>query len=152
MPALGALSRSRDGGCGGARRLGSRLYFEFTGAALDDGAAWEGLADGVAVEVRRHGAPPPSIPQPVAMAPAAPVEAAAQDGEVDATVSPAKALAPAALAPRSPTHGVAAPAGVGASSVVNVDNTVNHNNSMITNNSSNNNNGNTTLTNNIVLL
>ena len=132
-----------------ARRLGSRLYFEFTAAALGDDVAWEGLADGVAVEVRRHGAAPPSSPQSVVTVPAAPAEVAVQDGEVDATAaaSPAKVLAPAAVAPRSPMHRVAAPAGVGSSSsVVHVDNrnTVNHN---ITNHS-----GNMTSTNNIVLM
>ena len=74
-----------------------------------------------------------------------------QDGEFDAAVSPAKVLALAALAPRSPTHGVAVPAGVGASSVVHVDNR----NTVITvntvNNSNNCYNGNAS-TNNIVLL
>ena len=72
-----------------------------------------------------------------------------QDAKVDVAASPAKVLAPAVLAPRSPTHGVAAPAGVGSSSVVHVDNrnTVNQ----ITNNRTSNNSGNTS-TNNIVLL
>ena len=42
-----------------SRRLGSRLYYEFTEAALSSEAEWERLADSVAVEVRRHGAPAP---------------------------------------------------------------------------------------------
>ena len=37
--------------------LGSRLYYEFTEAALSSGEDWERIADGVAQEVRRHGAP-----------------------------------------------------------------------------------------------
>ena len=137
-----------------ARRLGSRLYFEFTEAALGDGATWEGLADGVAVEVRRHGATPPSSPQSVVTASAAPAEVAVQDGEINAAVSPAKVLAPVELAPRSPTHGAAAPAGVGASSVVHLDNrrnTVNHITSSSSNTTTKSSNiGNTT--NNIVML
>ena len=40
-----------------ARRLGSRLYYEFTSAVLADSVGWERLVDSVAVEVRRHGAP-----------------------------------------------------------------------------------------------
>ena len=40
--------------------LGSRLYYEFTEAALSSGEDWERVADGVAQEVRRHGAPAPS--------------------------------------------------------------------------------------------
>merc|ERR1719272_908109 len=54
--------------------LGSRLYYEFTAAVLGDGAAWERLADNVAVEVRRHGAPAPTPASPQA-APPAPAEA-----------------------------------------------------------------------------
>ena len=103
------------GGCGsGSRRLGSRLYFEFTAAALSDGAAWEGLADGVAVEVRRHGAP--TVPAP------APAEAAAHVGE--AAAPPTIVPAPAALAAAAPPamREVSAP-GVagGVSSVVHID-------------------------------
>ena len=45
-----------------ARRLGSRLYYEFKATALGDVVEWERLADSVAVEVRRHGAPPPELP------------------------------------------------------------------------------------------
>ena len=38
--------------------LGSRLYYEFTEAALGNDEDWERVADSVAREVRRHGAPP----------------------------------------------------------------------------------------------
>ena len=148
LPALGAVSRSR-GGCGDTRRLGSRLYFEFTAAALSDGAAWEGLADGVAVEVRRHGAP---------TAPA-PAEAAAHGVVGEVAAPPTAVPAPAALAAAAPpaTREVSAPgAAGGVSSVVHIDNsnssttnnninryanTVGNNN----NNNNNNNNGNTSI-------
>ena len=40
--------------------LGSRLYYEFTEAVLGSGEDWERIADSVAQEVRRHGAPPPT--------------------------------------------------------------------------------------------
>ena len=135
MPALGALSRSRGGGCGGARRLGSRLYFEFTGAALDDGAAWEGLADGVAVEVRRHGAPAPAVRPSAPTAPAVRAEVAVLGG-----VGAAAPVPTAMVEAPVPARGDAAPAGVGASSIVHVDN---HN---IINNTNNNNSGNTSTT------
>ena len=121
----------------GACRLGSRLYFEFMGAALGDVAAWEGLADGVAVEVRRHGAPAPTVRPSAPTAAAAPV--AAQDGFSEAVAAPTvTVLAPTALAAAPPIREVAAPPGVGVSSVVNVDshNTVNH--TVTTNNNSNN--------------
>ena len=36
-----------------SRRLGSRLYYEFTEAALSNEAEWERLADSVAMEERR---------------------------------------------------------------------------------------------------
>ena len=113
---------------------------------MGDTAAWEGLADGVAVEVRRHGAPAPAVRPSAPTAAAAPV--AAQDGFSEAAAAPAATvLAPTALAAAPPIREVAAPPGVGVSSVVNVDshNTVNH---TVTNNSSNS--GNTST--NIVLL
>ena len=118
----------------GARRLGSRLYFEFTGAALGDSAAWEGLADSVALEVRRHGAPTPPNPQPAATAPAALTTAVAEHDVGEAAPSPATAQEPAALAAPRPARGLAAPAGVSVQSV-HVDNrTANHtNNNAITN-------------------
>ena len=48
--------------------LGSRLYYEFTEAALAEHANWERLADSVALEVRRHGAPAPHSPAPTVVA------------------------------------------------------------------------------------
>ena len=140
MPALVAISRSRGGGCGDTRRLGSRLYFEFTAAALSDGAAWEGLADGVAVEVRRHGAP---------TAPA-PAEAAAHGVVGEVAAPPTMVPAPAALAAAAPpaVREVSAPgAAGGVSSVVHIDNS---NSSRYANNSTTSwsntsNNGNTSI-------
>ena len=130
-----------------ARRLGSRLYFEFTAAALGDGAAWEGLADSVAVEVRRHGAPAPASLRAAPAATAGPAaQVTAQDGVGEAAVAPAMVLAPTALAAAAAARGVAGAAGAGMSSVVHVDN---HSNSVT--NTSNSNIGNTS-TNNIVLL
>ena len=90
-----------------SRRLGSRLYYEFTEAALSDGVAWERIADSVAVEVRRHGAPAPSNPPPTAVGAVA-VEAAAS-----ASPPPAKMVAAVASA-TVPVREYAAPgAGVG---------------------------------------
>ena len=124
-----------------ARRLGSRLYFEFTAAALGDGAAWEGLADGVAVEVRRHGAltgPAPAL-----------AEAAAHGAVGEVAAPPTMVPAPTALAAAPPPamREVSAP-GVagGVSSVVHVDN--NSNSNRYANNSTtttNNNSGNTSI-------
>ena len=131
----------------GARRLGSRLYFEFTGAALGDVAAWEGVADGVAVEVRRHGAPAPAVRPSVPTTPAVLAEVAALYGMGAAAPAPtAMVMAPTVLEAPAPARGDAAPAGVGASSVVHVDS---HN---IINNNNNNNFGNTMSSSTIVLL
>ena len=136
-----------------ARRLGSRLYFEFTAAALGDDAAWEGLADGVAVEVRRHGAPAAAAsPQSPSAVPVT-AQVTAQDSVGEAT--PAMVLAPTALAAAAPARRVAAAAGVGMRSVVHVDNrnTVNNTNSSAsTNNSTNNSHFGNTSTNSIVLM
>ena len=137
-----------------ACRLGSRLYFEFTAGALGDGAAWEGLADSVAVEVRRHGAPAPASRRSAPTATAGPAaQVTAQDGVGEAAVAPAMVLAPTALAAAAAARGVAGAAGAGMSSVVHVDN---RNNSVNTSNSNSNfgnsNFGNNTSTNNIVLL
>ena len=126
-----------------ARRLGSRLYFEFTAAALGDGAAWEGLADGVAVEVRRHGAPASADPQSSPPASAA-TAVAAHDGSREpsageAAPTPVMALSPTSLAAPTATRGGGASAGVSVKSV-HVDNrTTNHTN---TNTNTNNNIGN----------
>ena len=142
LPALGACPHAVAAVAAAlVRRLGSRLYFAFTGAVLGDGAAWEGLADGVAVEVRRHGAAPPESRRSAPAAPPAPAEAVAQDGVGEAAAAPAaRVVTPTALATPLPTRGAAAPAGVGASSVVHVDNhsTISHN-TTIANSSSNSN-------------
>ena len=132
----------------GARRLGSRLYFEFTGAALGDSAAWEGLADSVAVEVQRHGAPPPPNPQSAATAPAALTTAVAEHDVGEAAPSPATTQEPAALAAPRPARGLAAPAGVS----VHVDNTANHTNNSMNNNAINQNTNTNTGNTSILLL
>ena len=77
----------------GAHRLGSRLYYEFTATALGSAAGWERVADSVAVEVRRHGAPPP-LPQAKAPADVEATRTVPQDA-VDGLV--------ASAAPTSPT-------------------------------------------------
>ena len=105
------------------------MYYEFTEAALSDGVAWERLADSVAVEVRRHGAPAPSSD---AVTGAVAAEAMAPDAVDAAAASPAK-IAAAAAHPMAPMREDAAPS-VGVSSVVHT--TVNNNNnSNNTNNS-----------------
>ena len=74
--------------------LGSRLYYEFTEAALGNGEDWERVADSVAREVRRHGAPLPSA------GPAA--QAVAKEARPQEAVDDAMAAAPGA-APAVPT-------------------------------------------------
>ena len=136
-----------------ASRLGSRLYFEFTAAALGDGAAWEGLADSVAVEVRRHGAPAPASRRSAPTATAGPAaQVTAQDGVGEAAVAPAMVLAPTALAAAAAARGVAAAAGAGMSSVVHVDNRNNSVTNTSNRNTSNSNVGNNTSTNNNIVL
>ena len=108
-----------------ACRLGSRLYYEFVATALGDDVAWERLADSVAVEVRRHGAPAPASPDAAPKVPP-PAVVAAPDGMGEAAAPAATVLAPTALLPTA-TRGVAAPAGMGASTstsslVMHVDN------------------------------
>ena len=68
--------------------LGSRLYYEFTEAALSNGEDWERVADGVAQEVRRHGAPAP-ISGPMAQAVA---EGARPQDAVDVAAAAAPAV------------------------------------------------------------
>ena len=125
-----------------SRRLGSRLYYEFTEVALSDGAAWGRLADSVAVEVRRHGAPRPT-PGSQASQQATAVEAAPPGAVGEA--APAEIVAAAAPAMRSP----AAP-DVGGSSMVhttitsNTNTTNNYSNAI--NNSNTNNCGNRSTT------
>ena len=110
--------------------LGSRLYYEFTEAALHSSEDWERVADGVSKEVRLHGAPPPSAsPTPEAVAVAAATAAA--------VTAPAVPKGPMPLMRE-------AEAGVSVSVSSAVHNSVtNHN----TNNNSNNNNniGNTSI-------
>ena len=145
-----------------ARRLGSRLYFEFTAAALSDDTVWEGLSDSVAVEVQRHGAPASRQSDPAAIT--GPAQVAARDGVGEVAAQPAVVLPPTALATPAPAHGVAATAlaGMGMTSIVSVDNrnTVNNTNTN-TNNSTNSSNSvrvasnfgiSNTCTNNIVML
>ena len=105
-----------------AHRLGSRLYYDFTTTALVDSVQWERLADSVAVEVQRHGAPAPSsAPASQAFAESVPQNAAGQAGLVDQVVSAAPApqipesAAPTPRGALSAAHG-AAP-GVSVSSV-----------------------------------
>ena len=115
----------------GACRLGSRLYYEFVATALGDDVAWERLADSVAVEVRRHGAPAPSSATPAGAG-----TAAAQDIDSvgEAAAPPAKTVAGAELTV-APMREVAAPS-VGVSSIVNTTrSTVNNNSNMYNNNS-----------------
>ena len=93
--------------------LGSRLYYEFTGAALSTVEEWERVADGVSQEVRRQGAPPPSSHAQAA-------EARPKDSvEVAAAVAPAVPTwdATAAGGPRAPPMREAT-VGVRVSSVV----------------------------------
>ena len=137
----------------GTRRLGSRLYFEFTAKALDDSVEWERVADGVAVEVQRHGAPPPSSEAAAAQAIAesVPQDAAAQvAGAAPAPQSPASV----ALAARgAPLAGLGAAAGVSVSSVHNICTNNTTSSSVISNPNTNNysvNTGNTSTS--IVLL
>ena len=59
---------------------------------LGDGAAWERLADSVAVEVRRHGAPAPAPASPQA-APPAPAEAVGESVPPRAVMQSPTALA-----------------------------------------------------------
>ena len=107
-----------------ARRLGSRLYYEFTATALSDKVEWERLADGVAVEVRRQGAPTQSsVADPVAVAEreTAPQEDGGRDLVAPAPKSPAtQGMGLAALGPLVAAR-EAAP-GVSVNSSVNVHN------------------------------
>ena len=119
-------------------RLGSRLFYEFTAAALSDGMVWERLLDSVAVEVRRHGAPAAQAPQPPA--------------EGEAAAPPAMILAPAALAavPLSVREGTAPDVGV--SSVVHSRSTNNTHNNYIRTNTSNSGTNNTNFGNTSIVL
>ena len=124
--------------------LGSRLYYEFTEAALGNDEDWERVADSVAREVRRHGAPLPSA-GPAAQAVAE--TARAQEAVDDA--APAVAVAstvPTGLAAVRPAPTREAAGGVSVSSVAH--NSSNHaSNYSTTDISVNNNNNNTNNTN-----
>ena len=70
--------------------LGSRLYYEFTEAVLSDDEDWERVADSVAREVRRHGAPLPSAgPAAQAVAETASPQEAVGDDAVAVAAAPA---------------------------------------------------------------
>ena len=116
-------------------RLGSRLYYEFTATVLGDDTAWESVADNVAAEVRRQGAP----------ASASSVVATAQD-DVGVVLVP-KAPAEATLAQRvvhAPMREVAVPGVSVRSDVRNNSNTTSTNttSTSINNNTHSNNVGN----------
>ena len=138
------LARSRSGACQRLpteatrpRRLGSRLYYEFTAQALDDAPSWERLADAVAVEVRRH---TPSAPDAAAAAARGDAAPAAQGG-VAAAPKPTALSTAAGSEPRG--RGARAPesiaGGAGAVAGVSVSSTVNNNMFTIQSNSSRNN-------------
>ena len=86
------------------------MYSEFTEAALTDGAAWGRLADSVAVEVRRHGAPRPV--QRALVAKAVAPDAVGAPASLPAQIPPSAKI----VATTAPPPEVAA-RGVGVSSV-----------------------------------
>ena len=117
-----------------SRRLGSRLYYEFTEVALSDGAAWERLADSVAVEVRRHGAPQPSPSSPAAKGDLA-ADLAVTPHPVGVREAPSAKIVGTTAAPvLAPMCGAVTP-GVGVSSVVRT--TIRNHNAYANNNISN---------------
>ena len=117
--------------------LGSRLYYEFTEAALADQANWERLADGVAVEVRRHApsagvelqAVAPDVPQS-SLKPSVPGVAVTA---VTALAGSATAAAREARAQGSD----AMPRGITVRSNVTNNTTTNNTNTIVNNNSGN---------------
>ena len=117
-----------------ARRLGSRLYYAFTPAVLGDSVEWQRLADSVAVEVRRHGAPA----QRSAPATRGTTEAVPQDavGEVVAKQVLAAPNPPASLALPPQTALAAAGAGGPGVTVSSVHAHNNRSNSIVNNRSS----------------
>ena len=100
---------------------------------LGDGAAWERLADSVAVEVRRHGAPAPAPASPQA-GPPAPAEAVGESVPLRAVMQSPTALAVQVPLPPPPplTRDIAAPS-VTMSNVVHIDNRVDNSNSKASN-------------------
>ena len=116
--------------------LGSRLYYEFTEAALSSGEDWERVADSVAQEVRRRGAPAPSSGPTAQVV----VEGARSREAVSiAAAAVAAAAAPAAVPKGVVTVGPAlareAAGGVNVSSVTHSSNTTICSNSNINSNS-----------------
>ena len=95
--------------------LGSRLYYEFTEAMLGDDEDWERVADSVAREVRRHGAPLPSA-GPAAQAVAETVSPQEAVGD-DAAAAVAASAVPTGLATERPAPTREAAGGVSVSSV-----------------------------------
>ena len=80
--------------------LGSRLYFEFTEAALSNDEDWERVADSVAREVRQHGAPLPSdSPAAQAVAETASPQEAVDDAAAAVAVASAVPTGLAAVRP-----------------------------------------------------
>ena len=133
----------------GTRRLGSRLYYEFTATALGSAAGWERVTDSVAVEVRRHGAPPP-VPQAKAQADVEATRTMPQDAVDGLVASPAPTsptvtaagLAPSGRLVPSGRLAVSREAAAGVSVVHNHSNSNSNSNTSIVNNSNANNNGN----------
>ena len=116
--------------------LGSRLYYEFTEAVLSSGEDWERIADSVAQEVRRHGAPP-------ATAQAA-VEARPQQA-MDADVAAVAHAVPKGTAVARPPQMREAAAGVSVSSHATKNTSIHNNNNSTSNSTSNSNSGNTSI-------
>jgi len=113
------------------RRLGSRLYYDFTAQALDDATSWERLADSVAVEVRRHS--PAAIP--IAVASATPPQTTQGGGVVAA---PKPTALPVVTEPRGQVQVAPASTG-GAMPSVSVSNIVNNSTNFNNSNSNNSN-------------
>ena len=135
----------------GTRRLGSRLYYEFTATALGSAADWERIADSVAVEVRRHGAPPP-VPQAKVQADVEATRTVPQDAVDGLVASPAPTsptvtaagLAPSGRLVPSGRLALSREAAAGVSVVHNHSNSTNVVNNSYSN-ANNNNNGNRSL-------
>ena len=109
--------------------LGSRLYYEFTEAVLSNGEDWERVADSVAQEVRRHGAPPSAGPTAQAVVGSKPQEAA--DVAAAAVAAPAVPRGSAGVGPHLLCE---AAGGVTVSSFTTNTNIHNNNSSTIHNN------------------
>ena len=97
--------------------LGSRLYYEFTEAALGNDEDWERVADSVAREVRRHGAP---LPSAGAAAQAVVETASPQEAVDDAVPAVVDSAVPTGLAAMRPAPTREAAGGVSVSSVAHI--------------------------------